>query len=42
MEKTPWQKYKESLGDSRPWDVLKPSTEFVSEEISSLRYDICK
>jgi len=42
MEKTPWQKYKESLGDSRPWDVLKPSTEFVSEEISSSRYNICK
>ena len=42
MEKSAWQKYKESLGDARPWDILKPSTEHLDENESNLRFDICK
>lgn len=41
-ELTPWQKYKESLGDTRPWDLVNPNTEWASEEISKERYSICQ
>jgi len=41
-ELTPWQKYKKNLGDSRPWDILNPKTEYVEDEISNDRYSICK
>jgi hypothetical protein len=39
--KTAWQKYKEKLGDTRPWDILNPNTEYVDETISEKRYSIC-
>lgn len=39
---TPWQKYKQSLGETRPWDIVNPNTEWASEEKSAKRYDICK
>lgn len=39
---TPWQKYKQNLGDTRPWDIVNPKTEWASEEESTKRYDICK
>jgi hypothetical protein len=41
-EKSAWQKYKESLGDTRPWDLLNPSTEFATESVQEERYSICK
>jgi len=41
-ELTPWEKYKQNLGETRPWDVLNPNTEYTSEEKSSERFDICK
>lgn len=41
-EKTPWQKYKESLGETRPWDLVNPNTEWASEGVSSNRYSICQ
>jgi hypothetical protein len=41
-EMTPWQKYKKNLGDTRPWDIINPKTEWASEELSNQRYDICK
>ena len=40
--KSKWQEYKENLGDTRPWHVLSPKTEFVSEEVSIERLNICK
>lgn len=40
-ELTPWQKYKQNLGDSRPWDLLKLGDEQVSEEVQKERFDIC-
>jgi hypothetical protein len=39
---TPWQKYKKKLGDTRPWDLINPSTEWAEEKESSKRFDICK
>lgn len=41
-ELTPWQKYKQNLGDTRPWDLLDPSVEWASDELSQERYAICK
>lgn len=41
-EKSAWQKYKEKLGETRPWDLLNPNTEYVDEEISNTRFEICK
>jgi hypothetical protein len=37
-----WQEYKEKLGETRPWDILSPNTEYVEEAESTRRYDICK
>lgn len=42
MEKSAWQKYKEKIGDTRPWDLINPNTEWSDEEQATKRYDICK
>lgn len=39
--KSKWEQYKEKMGTTRPWDMLNPNTEYVSEEISNSRYSIC-
>ena len=36
-----WEEYKAKLGDTRPWDVLKPSTEWVDEGTATARMEIC-
>jgi hypothetical protein len=41
-EKSAWQKYKDNLGDVRPWDMLNPNSEWASEEEADRRYSICK
>lgn len=41
-ELTPWQKYKQNLGETRPWDLANPNTEWVSDEVAEQRYSICK
>lgn len=41
-KKSAWQKYKENLGETRPWDIINPNTEMLSEEDANLRYSICK
>lgn len=41
-KKSAWQQYKESLGDTRPWDLVNPNTEWASTEMSEQRYSICK
>jgi hypothetical protein len=38
----PWQKYKKNLGETRPWDMINPNVEHVSEEVAKQRFDICK
>lgn len=39
---SPWQKYKQSLGETRPWDLLNPNTEYAEKAEADKRYDICK
>ncbi len=41
-EKSVWQKYKESLGDTRPWDIVNTETEWASKDIAEERYSICQ
>ena len=40
-ELTPWQKYKQSLGETRPWDLLKSDTKYVDDEIQQFRFNVC-
>jgi Family of unknown function (DUF6171) len=42
QKKTAWEKWKENLGETRPWDLLDPSVELVTDEQASNRFDICK
>lgn len=37
-----WQKYKQNLGNTRPWDMVNPNVEHVSEEERNRRFEICK
>jgi hypothetical protein len=39
---TPYQQWKKNLGTTRPWDMLNPKVEHVSEEEAKARMDICK
>ena len=39
---TPWQRYKKNLGETRPWDILNPNSEWASEETANARYSICE
>lgn len=39
---TPWQRYKKNLGETRPWDLLNPNTEYVTEEVRVSRMEICQ
>jgi hypothetical protein len=36
-----WKEWKKNLGDSRPWDIVNPNIEHVSDEEQSNRYSIC-
>lgn len=36
-----WQKYKEKLGTTRPWDFINPNTPKVSDEQAELRFKVC-
>lgn len=36
-----WEEYKKKLGETRPWDILNPMTEYVPDEIMEQRYSIC-
>lgn len=39
---SPWQEYKKKLGDTRPWDLINPNSEWASEEDANARFNICK
>jgi hypothetical protein len=40
-ELSAWEKYKQNLGDTRPWDMLNPSENYGSEQLATERYSIC-
>jgi hypothetical protein len=40
-ELTPWEKYKQNLGETRPWDLLNPNKPRAENELAELRYSIC-
>jgi hypothetical protein len=37
-----WEKYKQNLGETRPWDIINPKTEWASEDLATKRLDLCK
>lgn len=39
---TAWERYKEKLGTTRPWDVLNPNAPKVDDSISDERMSVCK
>lgn len=41
-KKSPWEQWKENLGETRPWDLLNPNTEYVDEDLAAKRFEICK
>jgi hypothetical protein len=41
-EKSAWEKYKDNLGETRPWDLVNPTTEWAEEEKAKERYSICQ
>jgi hypothetical protein len=36
-----WQEYKKKLGETRPWDILSPNVQKVSEEEAESRLNTC-
>jgi hypothetical protein len=32
----------EEIKDAKPWDVLNPNTEYLSDEDANVRFSICK
>jgi hypothetical protein len=39
---SPYQRWKKNLGETRPWDMLNPNIEQVSDEEQTRRFAICK
>jgi len=39
---SPWARWKQNLGETRPWDLINPQTEYVDKAISDERFSICK
>lgn len=37
-----WENYKKNLGSARPWDLINPKAELLSEDISQKRLDTCR
>jgi hypothetical protein len=38
---TPWERYKEKLGTTRPWDLLNPNEPRSLDAEAQARLDIC-
>lgn len=36
-----WQQLKKNMGDTRPWDLINPNTNFLSDEDSEKRFNLC-
>ena len=37
-----WNEYKKKLGTTRPWDIVRPSIDKVTEEEANQRFAICE
>ena len=37
----PLQQWKQNLGDTRPWDIVNPNTQWADEEKANERLSIC-
>lgn len=42
MSISAWEEWKKNLGETRPWDLVNPKTEFAEDSIAESRYEICK
>ena len=41
-ELSAWEKWKKNLGETRPWDIVNPQTEWAEKELADKRYEICQ
>jgi hypothetical protein len=41
-EKSSWEQWKENLGETRPWDLVNPDTDWATAETSESRYSVCQ
>ena len=39
---TPWERYKEKTGTTRPWDIFNPNEPRSSEEEARARMETCE
>jgi hypothetical protein len=39
---SPWEKYKKNLGATRPWDMINPNVDRISEDIAQEKLSICQ
>lgn len=37
-----WKEYKEKIGETRPWDLVNPNSEWAPPEEADRRYSICQ
>lgn len=37
-----WEEWKKAQGETKPWDLINPKTEWADQEKANARYDICK
>jgi hypothetical protein len=42
MTKNMFEAWKESLGEARPWDLVNPNTQYVTNKLQDERFSICK
>lgn len=40
-DKSAWERWRDNLGDARPWDLWDSSVERSSDEEASRRFEIC-
>ena len=36
-----WKEWKKNLGETRPWDMVNPNTEYADDATANARFDIC-
>jgi hypothetical protein len=42
MSNSNWSKYKQNLGDTRPWDMVNPDNYVEDSNVSDSRFELCK